>query len=121
MFNAKIKKENRKAILSLDKCYLPPKGNTFKRENCPVSSKCNRCIAAHGYGCYLRIQIALHTISNIEETNSSYALAISVSVLEAVNWIGLAVTKIKTESVKKCFAMAGFGESDAADNLEEAS
>jgi hypothetical protein len=43
------------------------------------------------------------------------------SVLDAMNWIGLAVKKIKAESVKKCFAMAGFGESDVADNLEEAS
>jgi hypothetical protein len=30
-------------------------------------------------------------ISNVEETDSSYALARSVSVLDAVNWIGLAV------------------------------
>jgi hypothetical protein len=29
--------------------------------------------------------------------------------------------KIKTETIKKCFAKAGFGESDVADNLEEAS
>jgi hypothetical protein len=35
-----------------------------------------------------------------------------------VNWIGLAVKKIKSETVKKCFAKAGFGESDVADNLE---
>jgi hypothetical protein len=38
-----------------------------------------------------------------------------------VNWIGLAVKKIKAETVKKCFAKAGFGESDMTDNLEEAS
>jgi hypothetical protein len=37
-----------------------------------------------------------------------------------VNWIGLAVKKIKAETVKKCFAKAGFGE-NVADNLEEAS
>jgi hypothetical protein len=60
-------------------------------------------------------------ISNIDEANSSYALTRSVSVLQAVNWIGLAVKKIKAETVKKCFAKAGFGESDVADNLKEAS
>jgi hypothetical protein len=38
-----------------------------------------------------------------------------------VNWIGLAVKKIKAEKVKKCFAKAGLGESDVTDNLEEAS
>jgi hypothetical protein len=31
------------------------------------------------------------------------------------------VKKIKAETVKKCFAKAGFGESDVADNLEEVS
>jgi hypothetical protein len=33
-----------------------------------------------------------------------------------VNWIELAVKKIKAETVKKSFAKAGFGESDVADN-----
>jgi hypothetical protein len=40
-------------------------------------------------------------ILNIEEADSSYALERSVSVLDAVNWIGLAVRKIKAETVKK--------------------
>jgi hypothetical protein len=31
------------------------------------------------------------------------------------------VKKIKAETVKKCFANAGFGGSDVADNLEEVS
>jgi hypothetical protein len=34
-------------------------------------------------------------ILNVEEADSSYALARSVSVLNAVNWIGLAVKKLK--------------------------
>jgi hypothetical protein len=62
----------------------------------------------------------LHSfISNVEETDSSYALARSVSVLDAVNWTGLAVKKIKAETVRKCSAKAGVEESDVADNLEE--
>jgi hypothetical protein len=60
-------------------------------------------------------------ISNTEEADSSYTLARSISVLDAVNWTGLAVKKIKAETVKRCFAKAGFGESDVADNLEEGS
>jgi hypothetical protein len=58
-------------------------------------------------------------ILNIEEADSSYALALSV--LDAVNLIGLAVKKIKAETVKQCFAKAEFGESDVADNLDKAS
>jgi hypothetical protein len=55
--------------------------------------------------------------------DSSYSLARSVSVLDAVNWIALAVKKIKTETVKKkeCFPKTGFGESDVAYYLEETS
>jgi hypothetical protein len=60
-------------------------------------------------------------IFNVEEADSSYALARFVLVLDAVSWIGLAVKKIEEETVKRCFANAGFGESDVADNLEEAS
>jgi hypothetical protein len=55
------------------------------------------------------------------EADSSYALAKSVPVLDAVNWIRLAVKTIKAEAVKMCFAKARFGESDMADNLEEES
>jgi hypothetical protein len=58
-------------------------------------------------------------ISDVEETDRSYALARSVWVLDAVNWIRLAVKEIKAETVKKSFAKAGFRESDVADNLEE--
>jgi hypothetical protein len=60
-------------------------------------------------------------ILNIEEANSSYALARSVLVLDAVNCIGLTVKKTKAETVRKCFAKAGFGGNDVADNLEKAS
>jgi hypothetical protein len=38
-----------------------------------------------------------------------------------VNWVGLAVKKIKAGTVEKCFAKAGFGESDMAHNSEQAS
>jgi hypothetical protein len=54
-------------------------------------------------------------ISNVEEADSSYTLARSVTVLDAVNWIRLAVKEVQAETVKKCFAKARFGESDVAD------
>jgi hypothetical protein len=40
---------------------------------------------------------------NVEDADSSNALARSVSVVDAVNWIRLAVKKIKAETVKKVF------------------
>jgi hypothetical protein len=42
-------------------------------------------------------------------------------VWNGVCGIEVAVKKIKAETVKKCFAEAGFGESDVPNNLEEAS
>jgi hypothetical protein len=59
-------------------------------------------------------------ILNVEEADSSYVLLRSASVLDAVNWIGLAVKKIKAETVKTFSAEAEFWESDVADLLEEA-
>jgi hypothetical protein len=85
----------------------------LKCENRLVPSKCNKCITAHGYGCYLCIQTTLQRISDAifdfdaGEADSSYALARNVSVLDAVNWIGLAVKKIKAETAEKYFAKAG--------------
>jgi hypothetical protein len=61
------------------------------------------------------------SILNAEEADSSYTLVRSVSVLDAVNWIGLAVVRIQEETVKTCSAKTWFGESDVADNLEEVS
>jgi hypothetical protein len=47
-------------------------------------------------------------ILNIEEADSSYALAGSVSIRDAVNFITLAVKKIKAGTVKKIvFLMVG--------------
>jgi hypothetical protein len=81
MLNEKMKKKNRNAILFLDNAAYHPKGNTFKCENQPVPSKHNKCITAHGYGCYLHIQIALQTISDaifdFECRRSRYLLRIS--------------------------------------------
>jgi hypothetical protein len=49
-------------------------------------------------------------ILNVEEANSSYALARSVSLLDAVNWIKLAVKKIKTKTVKSVLLKLGLGK-----------
>jgi hypothetical protein len=40
-------------------------------------------------------------ISNVEGADRSYLLPRSVSVLDAVNWIGFAAKKIEAETVKK--------------------
>jgi hypothetical protein len=53
---------------------------------------------------------------NVEEADNSHRLVTSVSVLDPLNWIGMAVKQINAETIKKCFAKAGFGEGDVADN-----
>jgi hypothetical protein len=42
-------------------------------------------------------------ILNVKEADSSYVLTRSVSILDAVNWIGLVVKKIKAGTVNKVF------------------
>jgi hypothetical protein len=61
MFNARMKKENRNAILFIDNATCHPK---VTLSNVKITWIPVNCITAHGYGCYLHIQIALQTISD---------------------------------------------------------
>jgi hypothetical protein len=56
-------------------------------------------------------------ILNAEDTNSSYALARSVSVLDAVNWVRLAVKKTKAGTVKKKTVLLKLGFEEACENI----
>jgi hypothetical protein len=86
------------------------------------SKKCENLDVSQPYGPSRSVtRIAVPFSFFFLEADSSYALAKSVSVLDAVNWIAWAVKKIKAETVKRCFAIAEFGESNVADNLKEAS
>jgi hypothetical protein len=127
MFNAKMKKENRNAILFLDNATCHPKVTLLNMEITWFPANATNVLQCMDMGVIYTIKshyrrfLIQSLILNIEEADSSYALASSVLVLDAVNCIGLAMKNIKAETVKKCFAKAGFGESDVADNLEEAS
>jgi hypothetical protein len=62
LFNAKMKKENRKNCrLFLDNSTCHPKV-TLSNVKITWFPACNKCITSHGSVCYLHIQIALHTI-----------------------------------------------------------
>jgi hypothetical protein len=52
---------------------------------------------------YYRRFLMQSLILKVEEADNSYLLVRSVAVLDAVNWIGLAVKKIKANTVKKVF------------------
>jgi hypothetical protein len=123
MFNAKMKKENRNVILFLDNTTCHPKVTLSNVKIAWFPATATSVLQPMNMGViyilksHYRQFLMQSLISNVDEANSSYALAKSVSVLDAVNWIGLAVKKIKAETGKKCFAKAGFGKSDVADNL----
>jgi hypothetical protein len=126
MFNAKMKKENRSVIPFLDNATCYPEVSVsnvkivwFPANATTVLQHMDMGVIYTFKSHYGRFPMQ-SLILDIEEAYSSYAIARSVSVLDAVNWIGLAVKKIKAKTVKKTFAKAGFGESDVADNLEEA-
>jgi hypothetical protein len=127
MCNANMKKENRNAILFLDNATCHPKVTLSNVKILCFPANATSTLQPMDVGVIYTFKshhrrfLTQSLISNVKEADSSYALVRSVSVLDAVNWIGLAVKKIKAETVKKCFVKAGFGESDVADNLEEAS
>jgi hypothetical protein len=104
MFNAKMKKGNRNAI-----AWFPANATSVLQ---PIDMG-----VIYTFKSYYRRFLMRSLISNVEEADSSYALERSLSVLDAVNWVGLAVKKIKAETLRKCFT--GFKESDVADNLED--
>jgi hypothetical protein len=127
MFNAKMKKENINAILFLDNATCHPnvthsnvKIAWFPANGTSVLQPMDVGVI-YTFKLHYRQFLMQALIANIEEADSSCVLARSVSVLDAVNWTGLAVKKVKAETVTKYFAKAGFGESDVAKNLVEAS
>jgi hypothetical protein len=123
MFNAKMKKENRNPILSLGSAMCHPKVTLSNVKIVWFPANATSVLQPMDMGViytfksHYKLFLMQSLILNVE-ADSSYALARSVSVLDAVNWIWLAVKKIKAETVKKCFAKAGFGRSDVTDNLE---
>jgi hypothetical protein len=125
MFNAKMKKANRNAILFIDNSICHPKVtlSNVKIAWFPANATSVQPMdmgVIYTFRSHYRRFLTRSPILNLE-ADSAYALARSVSVLDAVNWIGLIVKKSKAETVTKCFAKAGFGESDVADNLGKAS
>jgi hypothetical protein len=109
MFNANMKKETRNATLFLDNATCHPKVtlSNVKITWFPANATCVLQPMDMGviytFKLHYRRFLMQSLISNIEEADSSYALAKSVLVLDAVNWIGLAVMKIKAETIKKVF------------------
>jgi hypothetical protein len=104
MFNAKMKKENRNVILFLDNATCHPKATLSNVKIAWFPANATTVLeprdmgVIHTFKSHYRRFLIQSLILNVEE-----ALARSVSVLDAVNWIGLAVKKIKAETVKKVF------------------
>jgi ADP-dependent phosphofructokinase/glucokinase len=122
-----MKTENRNVIPFLDNATCHPKVTLSNVKIAWFPANATSALqpmdmdVIYTFKSHYRRFLTLSLILNVEEANSSYALARSVSVLNGVNLIVLAVKKIKEETVKKCSANAGFGESDVSDNLEELS
>jgi hypothetical protein len=121
MFKAKMKQENRSVILFPDNATCHPKVTLSNVKIAWFPANATSALQPMDMGVIYIFKshynrFLMQSFSDVEEADSSYALARSVSVLDAVNWIGLAVKKIEAETVKKSFAKAGCGENDVADN-----
>jgi hypothetical protein len=119
-FNANMKKENRNYIPFLDNATCHPKVILSNVKIAWFTANATSVLQPMDMGVIYTFKSQYRRFL-MQSLILNIALARSVSVLDAVNWIGVTVKKIKAETVTKCFAKAGFGESDVADNLGEAS
>jgi hypothetical protein len=109
MFNAKKKNGNRNGILLLDNTTCHPKVTLSNVKIAWFPAYATSVLQPMDLGViytfksHYRLFLMQSLILNVKEADSSYALARSVSVLDAMNWIRLAVKKIKAETVKKVF------------------
>jgi hypothetical protein len=114
MFNAKMK-ENKNAILFPYNATCQPKVTLSNVKIAWFSANATSVLQPMDMGViytfklHYRRFLKQSLILNVEEADSSYVLARSVLVLDAVNWIGLAVKKIKAETAENS-AKAWFGE-----------
>jgi hypothetical protein len=106
MYNEKMKVENRNAIIFLDNVSCHLKATLSDVNIAWFQANATRVLQPMDMGVIYTFKshykrfLMQSLILNVE-ADSSYALGRSVSVLDAVNWIGLAVKKIKAETVKK--------------------
>jgi hypothetical protein len=96
MFNAKMKKEIRNSVPFLDNATCHPKVTLSNVNIAWFLANATSVLQPMDMGViyafkpHYRRFLMQFFISNVEEAHISYALARSVSVLDAVNWIGLA-------------------------------
>lgn len=125
-FNAEMNKGNRQVILFLDNatCHSNVKLSNVKLPWFPPGSTSLTQPMDQGviytFKSHYRRLLMQSLILSVEKAENAITLARSVSVLDAVNWIGLAVKEIKPETVTKSFNKAGFGgqEQDATVTIE---
>jgi hypothetical protein len=110
MYKAKMKKENRNALfLDNSACHTKVKLSNMKTTWFPANATSVLQPMDMGviytFKLHYRQFLMQYLILSVDEADSSYTLARCVSVLDAVNWIRLAVKKIKVGTLKKCFAV----------------
>lgn len=117
-FNAKMRKETRQVLLFLDNATCHPNINLSNVKLAwfpPCSTSITQPMdqgVIYTFKSHYRRLLMQSLILNVQQAESTFALARSISVLDAVNWIGLAVKEIKPETVSKCFNKAGFRDDE---------
>jgi hypothetical protein len=95
MCNAKMKKENRNAILFINNATCHPNVTFSKVKIAWFPANATSVLQTmdmrviYTFKLHYRRFLMKSLFSNIEEADSAYVLARSVSVLDAVDWFGL--------------------------------
>lgn len=109
-WNSKLRSTNKKVLLLLDNCPAHPKVTlsniklVFLPPNCtsviqPLDQGIIKCLKN-----YYRKLLVMKLIHHLEHTTTSF----TVNVLEAIEMIATAWMRVSAETIRNCFAHAGF-------------
>ena len=117
--NNRMKKNNRKILLFIDNapCHIIDQDlSNVKVVFFPpnTTSKCQPLDQGviRSFKCYYRQKLVKHVIAQC--TLAQTAEQVSITVLDAVNWISLAWNNVTEQTIKNCFGAAGFPNSSFA-------
>lgn len=116
-FNAKMKEQNRKVVLFLDNATCHPRLDlsNVRLARLPANAQSlarpvDRGIV-YSFKVHYRKMVLQSLLASMEDDGSASnvdELPNKINALDAVNWLTKSVNSIKPDTVKKCFAKAGF-------------
>ncbi|KAF0740487.1 tigger transposable element-derived protein 6-like, partial [Aphis craccivora] len=124
-FNSKILKKNKHIIIFLDNAACPPKFDLsniklawFPPNTTSITQPMDQGII-YCVKLYYRRLLMQSLIANVDKISVLSELSKNITVLQAIQWLNVAVNKLKPQTIKSCFAKAGNGRLDIEKKIKE--